>query len=823
MWNETDKVSFIVQFLPPDATLLWIEEPNRHPAILTADLDGDNTHEMAAAFRWQDQNGIILLKWYCGYWYPSAYIQGKGYGITYLGAAPLTAPGSADLIIGWQQGAIYSQLDLEKWNGESFQPLLSQDIYFSEIEVISAPPKEGQDKRYALALWTHDTGNAYRVEIYQWNGKELVPYPPAYKHYFPKVVDYYQKQLMKMPDAAFYWYYLADAQAKSQHYNEALRSVQIALKLNPSYPSKRELESLHTDILSEMRVDQYLYPAIVKTKNGTAWGYINKEGVFVIKPQYDYANDFQANGLAIVEKNNLSGLIDRYGRYIVPPKYINITQFSEGRAVVIDNSGFKVMNESGKILTPKPYSYISMYQNDRAVFNNPDQQDTFLYGYLDRQCNEIIPMQYMYANDFMDGQALVQLGINRFALIDLMGRVLHTYNYASVNNPGDGLLPFQPTASSKYGYIDVAGNVVISPQYGMALPFSNSRAVVNAATDYFNKFGLIDKNGHFIIQPIYNDVFQIGESRVAVGKAINPAQPYAGSNYAIADLQTGKLLTDFLYSNITEYNRGYLSVSTGDNTFFLDRNGSPAQNLPSVNGDGTLSFVGDLIRASADNRTWYLGRDGKVVWQQNTIIPLNDQWKVIEEKFRPDRNYIVYYPQLAGLEHSQIQAGINEELKRLSNVKTIANLLPLHYSYSGDFSVEFFRKNLLVLELDGYQYYLGAAHGIPSKIYPNIDLITGQFYQLKDLFKADSNYVKILSEIIGQKIKTDPQYSYVFPDEYKGIAPNQPFYVNGDALFIYFMPYEIAPFSAGFPTFRIPFKEIMPIVNEEGAFWKAFH
>mgnify|MGYP001788443694 CR=1 FL=1 len=73
----------------------------------------------------------------------------------------------------------------------------------------------------------------------------------------------------------------------------------------------------------------HLYPAALKTVTGTKWGYINKDGAFIIKPQYDSAMDFQDNGLAIVEKGNLYGVIDRYGRFIVPLKYSTITQFSE--------------------------------------------------------------------------------------------------------------------------------------------------------------------------------------------------------------------------------------------------------------------------------------------------------------------------------------------------------------------------------------------------------------------------------------------------------------------------------------------------------------
>jgi len=47
--------------------------------------------------------------------------------------------------------------------------------------------------------------------------------------------------------------------------------------------------------------------------------------------------------------------------------------------------------------------------------------------------------------------------------------------------------------------------------------------------------------------------------------------------------------------------------------------------------------------------------------------------------------------------------------------------------------------------------------------------------------------------------------------------------VSEDALYIFFAPYDIAPFAAGFPTFRIPYSEIEGMINKQGAFWKAFH
>src|SRR5947199_602608 len=109
----------------------------------------------------------------------------------------------------------------------------------------------------------------------------------------------------------------------------------------------------------------YLYPVLLKEAGGSKWGYINPKGEIVIKPIYDHAGDFQDNGLAIVRLKGLSGVIDLSGYFIVSPKYETINPFSEGRATVIDHLGFKVIDESGKELTSKAYSFICDYKEGR--------------------------------------------------------------------------------------------------------------------------------------------------------------------------------------------------------------------------------------------------------------------------------------------------------------------------------------------------------------------------------------------------------------------------------------------------------------------------
>lgn len=690
------------------AELLFYKEPYRGPAIVTADIDGDDEREIIAAYRWQGENYITLIKKREQGWVTLDNYNAEYNNITFLDAGSNMTRGNNNIVI------FYNNED--------------------------------------------DSGDDFLTyEILEWTEKGF----------------------------------------------RLMESVS-----RESVDKKQRIVSLHA--------------APVKTVKGTKYGYIDHRGKFVIEPKFHYARDFQDNGLAVVEVGNRSGIIDSTGKYVVVPKYESISDFSQGRAAVIDNGKFKVIDESGKEFAIRGYNFIGNYKNGRALFGNDIKPGGYRYGYLDLQGREVIPAKFETANDFQEGKAVVKLKDNQFALINISGRVLKTYNYANVGNLGEGLLPIQPTADSKFGYINENGAIVIKPQFIFAQPFKQGRAVVNIAEDFRNKTGLIDRNGSFVINPIYNDINLLGEGRAAVGKAVDEEKPYLGSKYAIADIN-GTLLTDFIYNSISSYKNGIASTTNNKNTFFIDKMGKLIRNLPIVNGSGTLNVEGNLIKAFVDNRTAYYSKASKLIWEQNKLIPLNNLYKIREEKFKPNRDYLVYYPQLEGMRNKQTQNSVNAKLRELSLIKPVKPDVQLESSYNGDFSVEFFRKNLLVLELDAYDFTFGAAHGMPSRVYPHVDLISGELYGLKDLFKTGSDYVKVLSDIIGEQIKTNPEYDYVFPDTYKGMRADQPFYVDENTLYIYFVPYEIAPFAAGFPTFKIPYKDIMSIVDTNKEFWKSFN
>ncbi|PYZ97691.1 hypothetical protein CR205_03605 [Alteribacter lacisalsi] len=561
-----------------------------------------------------------------------------------------------------------------------------------------------------------------------------------------------------------------------------------------------------------------LFPASLKTADGTKWGYINETGQFMIPPELEAAGAFQENGLAVVTFGG-AGIMNETGRFIVPPEYEVISSFSEELAVMIKNSLYGLLNQAGNEMLAPSYFWISDYKERRAVYQEAD--DPIRYGYLDESGTPVIPAHYLYAYDFSDGKALVQKDGESYALIDKNGTVLQQFPYSQMSGLSEGLIAFRESFQAKAGYVNENGEVVIEPQFSIALPFEGNRAVVNISEKIENRYGLINRDGAYVIEPIYNDIIQLGSGRAAVGKALRPEEPFAGSVYAVADSLTGVLFTDFVYDSVTPYDRGYSSVTQGSISFFINRDGVPAPNLPVVSGSGTLSFEGNLIRAFTDLRLSYFDRNGRMVWAQNTVIPLSGTVYIQEMKYRPDPNYLVYYPQFRGIPDSTGEQRVNRKLRRLSNVRPVTTEETADTTYTGDFSVLFTQEDLTVLELNGYEYRFGAAHGMPTRATVSVDIRSGRFFSLGDLFKDDADYVAVLSGIVSGTIDENPE-NY-FPDAYEGISPDQPFYVTGDSLVLYFAPYEIAAFAAGFPEFRIPFTEIEELLDTSGAFWCSFH
>ena len=170
--------------MPPTAQIALLKVPYERPAIEFIDMDGDSVSEIVYAYYWQGEYYIMLLKYYDNAWKVLDTVKGKGYNITYFNQAPITSKDKNNLIVGWQVGAIWSDLSVYELQDNKLKDLVNVNKYFSKIEVEDMQSTKGKNGTYELALWKHDTGEAYEVEIYRWldNKFELAldakyPYP----------------------------------------------------------------------------------------------------------------------------------------------------------------------------------------------------------------------------------------------------------------------------------------------------------------------------------------------------------------------------------------------------------------------------------------------------------------------------------------------------------------------------------------------------------------------------------------------------------------------------------------------------------------------
>ena len=579
------------------------------------------------------------------------------------------------------------------------------------------------------------------------------------------------------------------------------------------------------DVSASLKISG-IYPARDNYLSDPKWGYIDNAGMFVIQPSFSQAFRFQSNGLAVAGMDDRVGLIDRTGKFVTEPVYLYINAYSEGRAAAADKDGYVVLDEEGRVISDK-YGYIGNYKSGRAVYYIKTEAGKVLYGYLDESGKPVIQPIYLYATDFEGNRAIVKLSDGLYAVIDRSGKAIKTIECWEVSAFSNGKAAFRESSDGRYGYIDSNGNVVIQPAFAHAGSFMDHRAVASVWGGGREIYGLIDENGKFIILPQYDEILMLGEDRVALGIPRDPNIPFAGLKYALADTD-GNLITDFVFLSISPFNKGTASASDDISTYFINTLGKRVENLPVLEGAGQMEILDGLVHVNIDQRAYYLNKQGQTIYRPVSCVSTESGVRVCEEKYRPNVNYLVYYPVLGNMADLKVEADINAELREMWTDISTTSIKPsdvLDYNYESGFQVVFSRKDLLVLMELGYSFPFGAAHGMPIMNHFHIDTRTGEFYGLGELFIKGSDYVGILTEIVRKQIEEQAgnEDVYYFPDSFDGIDSDQPFYITEQGLNLYFLPYEIAPYAAGFPTFLVTFDEISDIIDKEGKFWKSFN
>ncbi|MGE5390124.1 MAG: DUF3298 and DUF4163 domain-containing protein [Deltaproteobacteria bacterium] len=175
-------------------------------------------------------------------------------------------------------------------------------------------------------------------------------------------------------------------------------------------------------------------------------------------------------------------------------------------------------------------------------------------------------------------------------------------------------------------------------------------------------------------------------------------------------------------------------------------------------------------------------------------------------------------PQISGMKDQKIQKSINEALAGPSlqlRAQTTRDAREYYqetrktgdhfwkYEVAVDYAVTYNQNGILSLTIDNYQY-TGGAHGGTERLPYNIDLNTGRFLALKDLFTPGFAYQSIINEEVRKQIAKQPEIYFEGEEGFKGIGENRTYYLIPGYVVVYFAQYEIAPYASGMPEFKIP-------------------
>lgn len=189
---------------------------------------------------------------------------------------------------------------------------------------------------------------------------------------------------------------------------------------------------------------------------------INSNNECLLLEGYDLIQDSLSNYM-YVRKDNKYGYIDIHGKEIIEPTYTKAYAMNEGKAVVISDGKYVIINSEGKKLYTLPNNIVSnsYFSNNKLLVEKAGKYGYITFNPENNSFNLPGEFIYDYASAYSEG----------FAVVGLETQV----------KANEGALP---TTSVKFNYLDT-NNKVLFPEYQFdeAEPFKNGLAKAGVFTE----------------------------------------------------------------------------------------------------------------------------------------------------------------------------------------------------------------------------------------------------------------------------------------------------------------------------------------------------
>jgi hypothetical protein len=300
----------------------------------------------------------------------------------------------------------------------------------------------------------------------------------------------------------------------------------------------------------------------LEVRIGAKSGFVNRQGELLIDPTYEVVRDvdggygwsarvswgdamglisYDGNLITIAESGwiitrydepdgvihlcsrSLNGherFIDRDGKMLFERKTTKraVGSFNGGVALVSCDFPYYI-DKNGKRLTEDSSRAIGKFSGGRGIVESGGR-----YGYIDAVGNHITPVQYLDANQFMDGYAQVLVENDGWQWIDINGDRVAEPHFKENGNTPLRAKPFDDPwetrpvrtipphfkegfcsvlVNGKWGYVNTKCQVVVPPIYSHARSFFNGIAAVG---DENGKWGFIDSAGELVMSCQFDQV-----------------------------------------------------------------------------------------------------------------------------------------------------------------------------------------------------------------------------------------------------------------------------------------------------------------------------
>lgn len=163
------------------------------------------------------------------------------------------------------------------------------------------------------------------------------------------------------------------------------------------------------------------------------------------------------------------------------------------------------------------------------------------------------------------------------------------------------------------------------------------------------------------------------------------------------------------------------------------------------------------------------------------------------------------YPQVSGLKNKKAQDKINQTFtnhaKKAYKAYVKTHKKDKSYEYITKYKVKYNQDGKLSILLNNY-IYEGGAHGMNVVTSYNFKVSSGKQVKISDILTSKQKYTKV--QQYAYKYMSTHDGFYVDKQSDVPVNKNSQFYYSKDGIYLIFQEYDVAPYSAGTPSVKIP-------------------